>query len=73
MSRSDTQVTSISKARTLDEIADLWDMHSSYPSPGLAGIGWLTSQRSVAKDLAVRGMAWHNVAVDLLSVLRETR
>ena len=28
MSRSDTQVTSISKARTLDEIADFWDTHS---------------------------------------------
>jgi hypothetical protein len=28
MSRSDTQVTSISKARTVDEIADFWDTHS---------------------------------------------
>jgi hypothetical protein len=26
--RSDTQLTSISKARTLEEIADFWDSHS---------------------------------------------
>jgi hypothetical protein len=26
--RSDTQLTSISKARTLEEIADFWDTHS---------------------------------------------
>jgi len=26
--RSDTQLTSISKARTLEEIADCWDTHS---------------------------------------------